>query len=122
MRPIDADALLGDLRYTHECLLGVYAGLQDMDKRICSAQIASFIEAIMRVKEAPTIAAVPVVCCEDCAHYTRSPFGHEKIGWCRIDGKHRSRSFFCANVERKGGKNDETEESICSAAEPGKEG
>lgn len=45
--------------------------------------------------------AVQVIRCADCAYYGKSPFGHPRIGWCRIDCKHRKPDFFCANADRK---------------------
>lgn len=44
--------------------------------------------------------AVQVIRCADCAYYGKSPFGHPRIGWCRIDCKHRKPDFFCANADR----------------------
>ena len=49
----------------------------------------------------PTIDAVQVIRCADCAYYGKSPFGHPRIGWCRIDCKHRKPDFYCANADRK---------------------
>lgn len=47
------------------------------------------------------IDAVQVIRCADCAYYGKSPFGHPRIGWCRIDCKHRKPEFFCANADRR---------------------
>ena len=100
MRAIDADALLDSLRDTHDCLIGVYNKSQGTEKRISSAQVATFLEAIMRVKEAPTIDAALVVRCADCINYRPSPFGHPSIGWCMICGRHRKPGYYCADGER----------------------
>lgn len=61
MRLIDADALKEDLRESYEALQKIYVGLKHHeDKRICGGQLSSFLEAILRVKDAPTIEAAPV--------------------------------------------------------------
>lgn len=52
-------------------------------------------------REAPTVDAIEVVRCADCAYYGKSPLGHPHIGWCRIDCKHRKSEFYCANADRK---------------------
>lgn len=101
MRPIDADALLADLQETYDNLHAIYKGLQYEEKRICSAQIASFIEAIMRVKDSPTLETSPVIRCIDCINYRPSPFGHPTIGWCMIYGRHRKPEYYCADGERE---------------------
>lgn len=60
-RLIDADALLEDLKQSHDLLLNIYEGLQFLDeKRVCSAEIATFNEIGLRIKAAPTIEAEPV--------------------------------------------------------------
>lgn len=69
MRLIDADALKADLIESKEKLWEIYNGLSHhIDKQICGGQIGSFVEAILRTKDAPTIDAVPVVRCKDCTY------------------------------------------------------
>ena len=61
MRLIDADALKSDLIESKEKLWEIYNGLtHHIDKQICGGQIGSFVEAILRIKDAPTVDAVPV--------------------------------------------------------------
>lgn len=56
MRPIDGDALEKDLRESHDQLREIYNGLKyDDDRQICAGQLTTFIEAILRIKDAPTI-------------------------------------------------------------------
>ena len=56
MRPIDGDALEKDLRESHDQLREIYNGLKhDDDRRICAGQLTTFTEAILRIKDAPTI-------------------------------------------------------------------
>ena len=46
--------------------------------------------------------AKPITCGE-CEYYGKSPMG-STLGWCRLDCKHRSPGFWCANADRmKGG-------------------
>lgn len=67
-----------------------------------AGQDKAFVAAVeMVVEDAPTIDAVQVIRCADCAYYGKSPFGHPHIGWCRIDCKHRKPDFYCGNADRK---------------------
>lgn len=67
-----------------------------------AGQDKAFVAAVeMVVEDAPTIDAVQVTRCADCAYYGKSPFGHPHIGWCRIDCKHRKPDFYCGNADRK---------------------
>ena len=60
-RLIDANALLKSLQESHKALQKIYDGLHfEIEQRLCGAQITTFIEAILRVKHAPTIDAEPV--------------------------------------------------------------
>lgn len=69
MRLIDADALKTSFAESKEQLWEIYHGLTNrIHKEICSGQIVSFTEAILRIKDAPTVDAVPVVRCKDCIH------------------------------------------------------
>ena len=58
-----------------------------------------FLKCTRLTREAPVVDAV--ICCADCAYYGKSPLGHPTFGWCRIDAKHRSPKFYCANADRK---------------------
>lgn len=61
MRLIDADTLKEDLKDSYERLKEIYDGMTyPEDKQICAGQLTTFTEAILRVKEAPTIEAEPV--------------------------------------------------------------
>lgn len=72
---ISRDALLEDLResvnWLHQnygCLIG------EDEKRICSAEMSSFAEVIMRVKDAPTVDAIPI---DTVAEMLAELFGEE---------------------------------------------
>lgn len=47
--------------------------------------------------------AKPITCGE-CEYYGKSPMGSTQQGWCRIDCKHRSPGFWCANADRRANK------------------
>lgn len=56
MRLIDGDAAEKDLRESHDRLREIYNGLEyDDDRQICAGQLITFTEAILRIKDAPTI-------------------------------------------------------------------
>lgn len=109
MRPIDADALEKDYRSQFEA---VYKNTRDVvmpsdfyierqaayNKALVKMEMETFFEYL---QARPTIDAVQVIRCADCAYYGKSPFGHPHIGWCRIDCKHRKPEFYCANADRK---------------------
>lgn len=70
MRLIDGDALADSLRESKNKLKEILDDERcEMEYRICEGQMITFIEAILRVKETPTIDAVPVVRCKDCKHW-----------------------------------------------------
>lgn len=61
MRLINADVLMEDLKQSHDRLLNIYEGLLfENEKRVCSAEIATYNEIGLRIKAAPTIDAEPV--------------------------------------------------------------
>lgn len=47
--------------------------------------------------------AQPITCGE-CEYYGKSPMGSTQYGWCRIDCKHISPGFWCANAKRRANK------------------
>jgi len=58
---IERKALLADLRGSYDDLMQIYNGLQyDEERRICSGELVTFMECIMRVKDAPTADVVEV--------------------------------------------------------------
>lgn len=103
MRLIDADALADSLRESKNKLKEILDDERcEMEYRICEGQMITFIEAILRVNEAPTIDAVPVVRCKDCKHSTT--FHHTGNMYC---GLHENHHFltdaygFCHKGERR---------------------
>jgi len=99
---ISRNALLDSLRESVNWLHKIYDGLQYEDeKRICSTEIASFYEAILRVKDAPAVDAVEVVRCRDCALWKRVD---EHCGKCPfLIGKHQYTVpyHYCSCGERR---------------------
>lgn len=62
MRPIDADALNEDLRDSYNELRKICDGLtRGEDKAMCGVELCTFLEALMRIKKAPTLDVAPVV-------------------------------------------------------------
>lgn len=55
--------------------------------------------------------AQPITCGE-CEYYGKSPMGSTQQGWCRLDCKHRSPGFWCANADSR-----EISNTIKAAAE-----
>lgn len=103
MRLIDADALKADLIESKEKLWEIYNGLSDhIDKQICGGQIASFMEAILRIKDAPAIDAVPVVRCKDCKHFYREQCYHTRHDH-HTQAIKQMLDDFCSYGERKDG-------------------
>ena len=96
---IDRDALIADVKriYCTDC--NSYNGVRC---RACGTG-----DALDVIDDAITVDAVQVIHCKDCAYYGKSPLAHMTFGWCRIDAKHRSPKFYCANADRKAGRNDE---------------
>ena len=74
-----------------DALLNEFAGTGFLHESVICYAIAN----------APTVLVDNVIRCIECDHYTRSPFGHRKIGWCKLDGKHRGQNFFCAHADKK---------------------
>jgi len=73
---ISRDALLEDLRESVNWLHKIYGDLKYEDeKRICGAEIASFSEVIMRVKDFPAVDAEPV------RHASLKETGYDEA-WC----------------------------------------
>lgn len=105
-RLINADALLEELKQSYDWLLKIYESIPfEVEKRVCSAEIATFNEIELRIKEAPTIEAEPVRhgewvdgmpytnshwrVCSECHRSADHPAGgHEYCGHCgaKMDG------------------------------------
>lgn len=104
-RYIDADALSDSLRETYEILVSLTERMDERDKTIGKAQLVVFIEMIMRLKNAPTIDAEPVVRCKDCKWHGRPGCAIEIVD----DSDRPGPEGFCCYAERKqdGGADDD---------------
>lgn len=72
MRLIDADALKESLTETlHRCDGWIENAKDEETRTIAEANYTAFLESILRVKNAPTIDAVPVIRCKDCKWFNR---------------------------------------------------
>ncbi len=67
------------------------------------------------IDSAPRVDAVPVVRCERCRAWGKSPFGNvEGAGWCILVSEHTRPDFYCAygvKLERKEVNADERDSS-----------
>ena len=71
MRLIDADVLKESLTETlHRCDEWIENAKDGETRTIAESNYTAFLESILRVKDAPTIDAVPVVRCKDCRHWS----------------------------------------------------
>ena len=105
---IEREALKEDLKESYDRLRAIYYGLTyDEEKQLCERQLATFIEAILRVKEAPAADVAPVVRCKDCL-YSTERYGHmECIHGVSYRNTWNKPDFFCSYGERKEGADNE---------------
>lgn len=111
MRPIDADALKESLIETlHRCDEWIENAKDGETRTIAEANYTAFLESILRVKDSPTIDAVPVVRCKDCRHWCEMQnLTGACLRLCAIDGAlwmGTDATDFCSFAERR---NDETD-------------
>ena len=108
---IEREALAADLRGSYEELRNIYNGLRfDEERRICSAELNSFMECIIRVKNAPAADVVEVVRCKDCTYgehcYPSKCIGEEAepAYWCNITDKIVGVDAYCVYGKKMDGK------------------
>lgn len=108
MRLVDADALMESLKESADRAKKWYEDCKDYNSAMidrAEQTVMTFNECGLRIKEAPTVDAVPVRC-KDCKH--RDPedrkcdCGHD-IMWQLPRGD----DWYCADGERKDGGNHE---------------
>ncbi len=104
MRLIDADALLDDFRKTIEACKKWKKDAKDPWTETKAEQAQrDFVAAVLRVKAAPTVDAVPVVRCAMCRFYEDAEYdGCTKLV-CRLFGRQMQDDDYCSYGERKGG-------------------
>lgn len=99
MRLIDADALKKSLQDSYNDLKRIYDGLHyDEEKRICAGQLTTFMEAILRVKEMPTIEAEPVKCGRWIKYYN-SFFGQHQCFCSECERDEYWQKYYCYGIE-----------------------
>lgn len=97
MRIIDADvyaAELWKLRQNYQML---------DDTHTADMIMHGIFSAEQALKEQPTVDAVPVVRCRECAHYETAGF-KDGYGWCKarvVDSTGVYDDYFCADGERR---------------------
>lgn len=104
---ITKEALVDDLRGSYNDLMRIYDKLQYPDeKEVCKGQLATFLECILRVKDAPTASVVEVkhgrwIALTECANEgVYCSVCHKKVyradyAWCAK--RNKVRSNYCPN-------------------------
>lgn len=80
MRLIDADALT-----------------ETIGIRLYSGAVMEFV-SVEDIAKQPTVDAVPVIRCKDCAFYLT---GYNQTRYCAKDGILKRETYYCAGAERK---------------------
>ena len=99
---IERNALLDDLRQSRHELMYVYNSLKDeSEKMMCAAELNTFLEIILRIKDTPAADVVEVVRCKDCRF--RSPKYDEPDGYygCELKLLAIDLNGFCSEGERR---------------------
>ena len=107
MRLIDADALKESLIETlHRCDEWIENAKDGETRTIAESNYTAFLESILRVKDAPTVDAEPVIRCEECKHLVvlnaRDLYAHCKRHDIRFEPfGYDTRTNYCSWAERK---------------------
>lgn len=105
MRLIDGDALADSLRESKNKLKEILDDERcEMEYRICEGQMNTFIEAILRVYETPTVDAVPVVRCKDCDNWEtdwKPADAEDGEHFCLVFAHTSMPDDFCSRGERR---------------------
>lgn len=74
---IDREALKEDLKESYNSLKMIYDSLAYGEhKLLCERELMAFIEAILRVKDAPAADVVEVVRCKDCKYWMGQAYAY----------------------------------------------
>ena len=101
---IEREALQADIRESYLKLHEIYETLRyERERDICSGELGTFCEVLMRIKDFPAADVDPVVRCRDCKHWSDDAVGDEcqcmywkgLFDYCKPDD-------FCSYGERKG--------------------
>ena len=101
---IEREALRDDIRESYLKLQEIYETLRyERERDICSGELGTFCEVLMRIKDFPAADVAPVVRCRDCLYWQDNNGGypHEECRW----GKNETPDAddFCSYGERKDG-------------------
>lgn len=92
MRLIDADVLKVKISYRQ------WDVDDDLPRDEASTRISECYVIDRMVDDMPTVDAVEVIRCKDCAYYLT---GHEQTRYCAKDGILKRETYYCAGAERK---------------------
>ena len=108
-RYIDADAYAAEMKTRQDACLELMNAAREMDNEEMygqkSAAFSVFVEAKLTLDAMPTVDAVPVVRCKDCYYY--QPESENTEAFCKITKLGCGEDFFCGNMDRKDGADDE---------------
>lgn len=92
MRLIDADALKVKISYRQ------WDVDDDLPRDEASTRISECYVIDRMVDDMPTVDAVEVIRCKNCAFYLT---GYEQTRYCAKDGILKRETYYCAGAERK---------------------
>lgn len=99
---ISRSAMLDDLRGSYNDLKNIYDKLHYPDeKEICKAELATFMEVILRVKDAHAVDAVEVVKCRDCYYWMKAKVNRSGGLVCPKSGMEIVATDFCSRAEKR---------------------
>lgn len=105
MRLIDADALEKDLRHEYEqAYQKFHAAKREDEKTEYGAASVTWLQAIFRVRDAPTVDEVEVVRCGDCKHFNFDDQAAQDSDWsgrCRYGWRRMDVDDCCSRGERR---------------------
>ena len=105
MRLIDADALMESLKESTDRTMKWYEDCKTYNSAMigrAEQTIMTFNECGLRIKNAPTVDAVPVVRCKDCIRFRPDD---DVWGWCTVSGKMRCKDYCSYGVREDGEQN-----------------
>lgn len=102
---IERETLLDSLRCSYYDLRQIYTGLHDdTERQICAWELNTFMECILRVKEAPAADVVEVVRCKDCKYFSEDSDGRK---YCDMLYATMLDTDYCAYAKRRDGAGDD---------------
>ena len=97
---IERNALLDDLRQSRHELMYVYNSLKhESEKMICAAELNTFLEIMLRIKDTSAADVAEVVRCKDCKFWEKQQDSLQ--GWCCLNNIYPTGYWYCGNGERR---------------------